>query len=219
MTLHTFKNHSDWLNASVDMIAAACKSGAAIVLAGGNTPKPVYEALAKKDGLNFSGVQFFQTDERYVSANDERSNQGMIQEAIKPALDNGATFVHLDTAKPIPDALSEYEEKIKSALPFSLVVLGMGEDGHVASLFRRGSSLHEETKLTANTHTYEFDVYERLTLTFPAIMSAKKLLLLLSGKKKQEALDQLFNKEFSVDDFPAKKLLEHPDLTIHFADV
>jgi 6-phosphogluconolactonase len=217
--LKSFTTESDWITASVDLITSVCKEKTHIALSGGKTPGAVYEVLAKRNDIPLDTVCFFQVDERYVPQTDENSNYKLINDSlIKPLGGKEKNFSYFDTSKPIEEALESYEAKLKEALPFDLTVLGLGTDGHTASLFKKGSALHETKKLVANTHTYEFSVYERLTLTFPAIMSSKKLMLLVSGKNKKEALDQLLHSDIPFEDFPAKKLLDHPDLSIHFGD-
>ena len=217
MNLKTFHNKKDWIDASVNFVAESCKSGSHIALSGGQTPRPVYVALSQKDDIPFETVCFFEVDERYVPPTDDNSNFKLINDSlIKPLGLSEKNFSYFDTSLTIKEALEAYEAKIKEAMPFDLCIVGLGADGHTASLFRKGSALHEKERLVANTHTYEFSVYERLTLTFPAIMSSKKLLLLVSGKKKKEVLDQLLESDLSVDEFPAKKLLDHEDLVVYF---
>ncbi len=217
--LETFTNEKDWIEASVQFFGQVINNNneARIAISGGKTPEPVYEALAEAE-LDFSGTKFYQVDERYVLENDLDSNKGMIMDSLKKAVAAGAEFHHFDTTLPIPEALENYQKTLEEAVPFDLCVLGIGTDGHIASLFRRGSAIFENKKLVANTHTYEFAVYDRLTITFPAIMPSQKLLLLVAGKNKKEVIEELLHKDFSIEDFPAKKLLEHPDLTIYFGD-
>lgn len=218
MSYHTFSTEKDFVSSSVKVISDIISGGSAkIGLSGGKTPLPVYRQLAN-ESLNFQATSFYVVDERYVDVSSSDSNYKMLVESLGSAIAESAGFFGFDTSLSKEESLRSYEEKLKSVMPLDLCILGLGTDGHVASLFRLGSALKETEKLVANTHTYEFAVYERLTMTFPAIMQSKKILLLVAGKKKKEVIDFLLHKDFSVDDFPAKKLLEHKNLEIYFGD-
>lgn len=208
--IKTFSSTDEFISESVAFIIRALQSGGSLVLSGGNTPTPVYEALAATQNIPFNKIHFFETDERYVSKNHPDSNARMIEETL------GYHITAFDTTKPIAEALDDYEKKIFPHQPFDLTMLGMGKDGHTASLFPHSPALHETKRLVAHTTTDAFAIRDRLTLTYPAILASRQILLLLRGKEKQSAIDTLLHSEVSFEDFPTKKLLEHPRLTIHF---
>lgn len=212
MIVRTFESEKNFITDSVEFVTQICVKDecASLALSGGSTPKPFYEALGARRDIPFDRIRFFEVDERYVPKTHPDSNAHLIETAL------GRPIIAFDTTKPISEALEEYEHIIRPYQPFGLAILGMGRDGHIASLFPRSPTLHETKRLVAHTTTDRFAVRDRLTLTFPAILASKRLLLLLSGKEKQAALDTLLHSDVSFDDFPAKKLVGHPRLTIHF---
>lgn len=217
MDLKIFADKPTFVTAGVDAITSICETidNSTIALSGGSTPRPVYEALATQKNLPWSQIIFFQTDERYVPANDPNSNRAMIQQTLLQAHQPKACHF-FDTTLPLDECLDRYEAAL---YPFDLCILGIGPDGHIASLFPHSAALEEDEHLVAHTTTDMFPVHDRLTITFPAILASKKIILLLGGKEKKAILDDLLYSKKSIDELPAKKLLEHPYLTIHFLKI
>lgn len=194
-----------------------------IALSGGSTPAAVFRELANEPILHSEHVTFYQVDERYVPANDLRSNHRLITEnLLEPAgLDRGH-LVAFDTTLPIEAAVEGYAKTIRSlgSPTFHLALLGIGPDGHTASLFPASATLQEEAELTAHTTTDTFEVYDRLTLTYPAILSSERLLILMSGATKRPIIESF--ERATVEDYaklPAAKLKSHPSVTLLFADI
>jgi 6-phosphogluconolactonase len=163
--------------------------------------------------LDWSRTELYQVDERYIPHSDSRSNFKLVDETIvsKVGAKLGGFFA-FETKLSINDSLDAYEHILSNKIihGFDLCILGIGPDGHTASLFPHSSALAETTQ------TDRFDVKDRLSLTFPAIMKSKKILVLLKGADKQTVIDTLQSGKKMVDEFPAMKLLEHDDLTIYF---
>lgn len=182
------------------------KNGARkIALSGGKTPVPIYKALGEKfQQKSFNGIEFFEVDERYVSVENSESNYKIITENLKQPVH------HFDTTIPIEKALEKYKEELPKD-NFDLIILGIGPDGHIASLFPHTAALNTNEPV-AHTQTDEFAVHDRLTLTFTEIMKAKNLLVLLNGKP--EILKELQHPSKTTEEFPANKLLEHRNLTV-----
>lgn len=204
MMIRLFNEENHFIQETVDQIVGALPDGkGTLALSGGSTPRKIYEALP-----SLPSVEFFQVDERYVPVTSDDSNHKLILDTINPE-----KFHAFDTSLPIEDSLDEYESQLPED-PFDLIILGIGTDGHTASLFP-GSDALEETRPVAYTTTDEFAVHDRLTITFPVIMKAKKLLVLLKGQEKQELLNKMTGTKNSVEELPAQKLLAHPNLDIH----
>ena len=202
MTIKTFKSETAWIRAVIDFIKS--KNPRTIALSGGNTPAPIYKALEKSLKLNkITTPKFFQVDERYVPKNHPDSNFKMIKQTLKPK-----TFHHFDISLTIKEALKKYDTELKT---FDLCILGIGEDGHTASLFPNSTALNSSAK-TAHTTTKNFPIKDRLTITFSTILKSKNILILL--KNKAEILRELKSPRKAASQFPALKLLKHKNLHV-----
>jgi len=213
MQIKKFDNLVLFINESADFVEQACKpidGSIKIALSGGSTPKPIYGNLALRE-MPFERIEFFQVDERYVDKKDFSSNYAMIIESFKKS--NLGSFYYFDTDLPIDDCLKKYASELPQQ--FDLAILGMGNDGHVASVFPYSPAIGINAKV-AHTLTDDFDIKDRLTVTLPMILKSKKLLLLLNNKK--AALDELLNGTKTVEEFPAKALLNHSDFTINYCN-
>lgn len=223
MKLCVFATFEDFVRASVEYIANVChrkKGIIRIALSGGDTPRPVYKALAHRKDIPFERIEFFQIDERYVPAKHKDSNHRLIRESLLDPLQKKGkkirNFHFFDTAFSIDEALKKYEKKLRGHWNFDLCVAGIGTDGHIASLFPRSVALQEKKKFVAHTTTQQFAVLDRLTLTFSKIVKSKKILVLLQGEKKKKIIKDIKDKGKSTIDMPAKNLLKHPSMVIYY---
>ncbi len=219
MKLCKFATRNEWQEAALDAICDVLSHDehVSIGLSGGSTPKPIYEALAARI-LQDVHAHLVTIDERYVGIESPESNQHMIKEAFGSELADGrVTILSFDTQLGIPLSVSSFAKALELVLPLDLIVLGMGPDGHIASLFPHSDAL-QDTGTAVHATTEEFAVRDRLSVTMPVIMQAKKLLLLVAGSSKQEALTTLLEGDVDAESFPAKAILEHPDLTILFSE-
>ena len=178
---------------------ATCDRGqCTIVLAGGSTPKALYEAIAKEN-LPWEKIHVFWGDERYVPQSHPDSNQGMARRAWLDKVDIPAGNIHpmpTDAGDPALDAQkyeAELEQFFKSGAGkfpvFDIVLLGMGDDGHTASLFPHTEALQVRDRKVAVGNSYG---QPRLTLTVPLINQARCVIFIALGANKQSALAQVF---------------------------
>ncbi|MGK7889798.1 MAG: 6-phosphogluconolactonase [Leptolyngbyaceae cyanobacterium] len=177
--------------------AIATKGQCTLVLAGGSTPKPLYEALAQCD-IDWSKLHVFWGDERYVPVDHPDSNEGMARQAWLDQVSIPPGNIH-----PMPTTMADpaiaaqaYHQDIEAffqletgVLPaFDVVLLGMGDDGHTASLFPHTPALSVCDRLvTVGDKQGE----PRLTLTIPLLNQAHCVIFLVAGANKQTALQQV----------------------------
>ncbi len=206
---------------SAAFIADVCRSAendCYIGLAGGKTPKPVYQLFGQED-IDPTRIHLFLTDERYVPHDNAESNYHMIETSLLKQHEGQWGSVHaFDTERSIDDALSQYEVEVQ-AIPegsFDLLVLGVGPDGHIASLFP-GFVVLDTPAHIVHTTTDVHSVHDRLTITAPVIMNAKKVLVLLSGQEKKAVFDELSSQTRNVSEFPAHILQTHRDATLYYS--
>lgn len=172
----------------------------AVALAGGATPRPLYRLLASdfRQQIPWTSVHVFWGDERFVAAGDPRRNEAMIRDALIDRVPCPASNVH-----PVPahatsadEAARQYEADLRHHFAadwprFDLVLLGLGADGHTASLFPGSPALNERTRW-AVAATVPADPPERVTLTFPVFNAAASVHVLVTGSNKADALRRVF---------------------------
>ncbi len=184
-----------------------------VALSGGSTPKLLFHNLIKyyKNTLDWNKINFFWSDERYVPLDDPESNAGMaFTELFDPLEQEDLNIYPVDTSlSPSEEAAEAYERLILSIHPplqpvprFDLILLGMGDDGHTASLFPETEALHENSKLISANWVPKFEKW-RITFTFPLINSAKNVIFLVSGANKAEIVRDIFN---NSKDYPAAQV-------------
>jgi 6-phosphogluconolactonase len=174
--------------------AIAARGSFSIALSGGNTPRPVYQRLAST-ALDWARVHVFFGDERCVPPGDARSNYHMARGALIDHAPIPAENVHRMRGEDPPEAAAEaYAVELRSALGtggrLDLVLLGLGHDGHTASLFP-GLAAVTETERAAMAAYVEFVGMWRLTLTPPTINAARRVAFLVSGDDKAEVLHRV----------------------------
>ncbi len=192
----------EWRRISTDAVAR--RGYFAVALSGGRSPVPLYRALAARHDIRAWGkTHFFLADERFVPATDADSNYRMLRETLLNAVDIPAPNVY-PVSTELPDtesAARKYEEKLISffglgggELPvFDLVLLGLGADGHTASLFPGSRALQEKRRLVEAAILGDIR-HDRVTLTLPVINRAKNVLFIVTGKEKAEVLHEVAEK-------------------------
>jgi 6-phosphogluconolactonase len=179
-----------------------------VALAGGSTPKALYELLAARyrNALDWSGIHVFFSDERTVPPDHESSNYRMAYEALLSCVPAGS--VHRMRGELDPgEAAVLYEKELTAFFGgpprFDLVLLGLGEDGHTASLFPRTPALDVNDRWAVENPVQKLET-TRLTLTVTAINTARKVTFLVAGKGKAEALKEVLEGDAHPRDYPAK---------------
>jgi 6-phosphogluconolactonase len=172
-----------------------------VALSGGSTPKSLYTLLASpgyKEGLPWQSIHLFWGDERCVPPDHPESNFRMVKEALLSKVDIPADNIHRMAGEKTPElAAAEYEETLKrffrlsnGALPrFDLILLGIGEDGHTASLFPASDALSETKHLVVAPYVEKLGAY-RLTLTLPVLNHGAAIVFLVAGENKAGAIKQ-----------------------------
>lgn len=202
MKLHPYMNENEFwtgaLKATLKAIeeALATHGHARIGLAGGSTPKKLYEMLSHEN-LPWEKLTWILVDERYVPADDEESNLRMISSALfKPAHIPEENRVFFDTSLPSLESVKSmasrlhFLEKYRAPL-FDLLILGAGKDGHIASLFEGDSSMFSPEYSYAAEAPVVYETTERLTVSLAALCKANKALLLLKGNEKKPVIQAL----------------------------
>jgi len=213
MNIIKYNDEKQFTKKAIEIIHNSCKDEQTCTLAisGGNTPQDIYRQLGDSE-VSFDNTKIYLVDERYVPLDHTKSNTKAIYENLITDT-NPLEYNYFDTSLPIEEALKKYEKRLPKK-PFDLCILGIGTDGHTASLFPESPALQETTRPVAHTQTDQNEIKDRLTLTFPKILSSKKILVLLKGKEKEAILETLQNPPPQFELFPAKKLLEHQNVTV-----
>jgi len=188
-----------------------------VALSGGSTPKALYARLALPayaEQIPWHRVHLFWGDERCVAPDHPESNYGMVQESLLSKINIPAENVHRMPGEKEPQiAAVEYEAELKrffelsdGALPrFDLILLGLGEDGHTASLFPGSEALNETDHLVAATYLEKLKAH-RLTLTLPVLNEGAEVVFLIAGASKAGIVKELLGRQESAMSYPAAKI-------------
>jgi 6-phosphogluconolactonase len=196
-----------WITCAENAIAA--HGAFYVALSGGSTPKALYQMLtmpANRARVNWSRVHLFWGDERMAPLDSLESNYFMAMQTSLLDLVPEAQIHPMIAQEPLDLNASVYEKKIAEILgshSFDLIMLGMGEDGHTASLFPHTAALEEKSRLVIANEIPQKKTW-RLTLTFPCINRAENIAFYVIGSSKKEMLDKvLFN---PLAHLPAQKI-------------
>lgn len=221
--VHILPDEKTWVErvgqAIVDVLNTAIETQgqATMALSGGNTPRPVYAYLADLPAwkIRWSHVHLFWGDERYVPYNDPRSNYRMAMETFIEHVPIPPENVH-----PMPTymrhadlAAKAYESTLraffKESAAFDLTLLGLGEDCHTASLFPHTPALHEQERWVVPNQGPDV---ERLTLTYPALNSSRRVFFLVKGGGKASTVQRVLQQALDIEECPAKGIQPRGEL-------
>ena len=212
--IRVFENSRELARAAAETFAEEAaqnireKGSFSVALAGGSTPKALYELLATeyRGALVWEKVHAFFGDERTVPPDHEDSNYRMAYEALLSRVPVGS--VHRMRGELDPrEAATLYEQELRTFFDgpprFDLVLLGIGEDGHTASLFPSTPALDVTDRFVTENPVEKLGTV-RLTLTVPAINAAKKVIFLAAGEGKARALEEILEGHANPREYPAK---------------
>lgn len=176
-----------------------------VALSGGKTPGDFFRRLAVRPDLPWEKTHIFQVDERFVSPTDRESNLFFIRETLTKGVSIPSKNIHPITTEGISleESAKEYEEELRrffstETLPrFDLIMLGIGEDGHTASLFPESPCLHEMKRLVVSV-VAKVPPRERISLTLPVINNARAAVFLITGKNKAPIFEKILKEKDSA---------------------
>jgi 6-phosphogluconolactonase len=186
-----------------------------VALSGGSTPIALHALLAAspyRERVAWDRVQFYWGDDRCVPPDDEQSNYRMARETLLEPLGIPASQIHrMRTELPPPEAADLYEQELRAtfnlaagALPrFDFNLLGMGPDGHTASLFPHTAALTETQRLVVANEVPQLQT-TRITLTPPAINASATIVFLIAGADKADALHKVLRGPVNPEQYPSQ---------------
>jgi 6-phosphogluconolactonase len=198
-----------------------CCGSFTLVLAGGKTPRPLYELLGASSfhgRMDWRSIHVFWGDERWVPPDHPDSNFGMAAKSLLAHIDIAAANLHpITTNLATPEeAAAAYEKELRdffiNVMPrksgFDMILLGMGKDGHIASLFPGSAAMDINDRLVAAVQAPDASpAVERITLTLPALNRAKDVLFLISGREKMQIMQSIIEEPTeSVQLYPAARV-------------
>ncbi|MBM3498433.1 MAG: 6-phosphogluconolactonase [Armatimonadetes bacterium] len=203
--------------------ARRCGPGFRIAVSGGSTPQPLYRLLASpeyRDGLPWADTHLFFADERAVPPDSPDSNFGLVESLLLSHVPLAPGHVHRmrGEAEDLQAAAKDYEWELAATCEFDrgsreprldVVLLGIGDDGHTASLFRGSEALREEDRWVAANYV-PGPATPRLTLTYPVLAAAGELVFLVSGAGKAGIVRRVLEGD---PDLPATRAACHPRAT------
>jgi len=210
----------DLARAAAELFVVRCREAIeqrgvfTVALSGGSTPKFLFELLADsnepfREQIPWSNIHFFWSDERHVPPDHPDSNYRMANEAMLSRVPVAKNHVHRVPSEN-PDAeevASEYEhtliETTQQSLPqLDLILLGLGPDGHTASIFPGSEVLHETKRLVAAPWVEKFQTY-RITMTLPLLNNGASIVFLVSGAEKAKILNEVLE---GPEKYPAQAI-------------
>ena len=180
----------DPVGEAAQILADAARTGGAVALSGGGTPGPAYRRAAELEP-DWSRVEIFFADERCVPPDDERSNFRLVNDALG---DVGATIHRVEGELQPEEAAARYDELVRGRI-LDVALLGIGADGHTASLFPNAPTLDERDRAAVAAAAAMEPLVPRVTLTLPVLNAARLAVFLVTGAEKRDATARAFGSE------------------------
>ncbi|MBZ0115236.1 MAG: 6-phosphogluconolactonase [Thermoanaerobaculia bacterium] len=197
-------------------------SQATLAVSGGRTPTPFFRHLRERE-IPWDRVTITLVDDRWVDANHPDSNEGLVRRELLAGQATAAAFVGMKTAAGTPAAAqAEVDARLRSLRPFDVVVLGMGNDGHTASLFPGATNLADALDPAGQDTVVAIDPpaaqHSRLSMTLSTILESSNVLILLTGQEKWDTYRRA-RLPGPFGELPIRALLSrfHPDVQIYWA--
>lgn len=204
-----------------DALSAAAATGEHVVLTGGSSPRHAYQLAAAQNPQSWQGAKLWFSDERCVDPEDDLSNYKMVRESLLDPLEGRGVEIEfcrrIFGERGYEDGALEYERDLEhagggpGAIRFELVLLGVGSDGHICSMFPGQESLEERSRFVAGVPEAGLEPFvPRVTLTFAALSHAKRVLVLATGEGKADPIAAAFAEDAPrTTAVPASLLAEH----------
>ena len=217
-SIHIYKTEKELLNAIANYFIQSAKESIEtdgqfnVALSGGNSPKKLYQLLSStlyKNKVEWKKVNFFFGDERYVPENDSQRNSLMVEDSLfLPLHISKSQIFKVDTTLSPDNAAAAYFDLIQShfkekPIQFDLILLGLGDNAHTASLFPFTAVLTEKSINFKSVFLKEQQVY-RITMTAPLINQSKKIAFLVYGKDKAIAVSEILEGDVDTNKYPAQ---------------
>ena len=221
-TIRIYANKETLTQAAADVVLDSYREAVGkhgdftFVLSGGSTPRALFQLLAGpaySSEIDWAKVFIFWGDERSVPPDHADSNYRMAKETLLDRVLLPPDNIYRILAEQPPDqAAQAYDETLRQffgsradARHFDLILLGMGDDGHTASLFPHTAALNETERLVVANHVPQLDTW-RITLTYPAINGAARVAFLVSGAGKATRLKAVLEGPTQPDDLPSQRI-------------
>lgn len=216
--ISVYAGYEELSRAAAELFVTECRQTVrergrfSVVLSGGHTPRHTYELLTQPEyarRVPWTDVHVFWTDERCVSPDDPESNQRMAHEALLDHVPIPAHQVHPILCAQHPQGAAERRELelrkfFADRTPrFDLIILGLGDNGHTASLFPGSTVLKDRERWVADVHV-PGEGPNRVTMTAPLINQARRVVFLVSGAKKAQALHEVLEGPLDPNRLPAQ---------------
>ncbi len=173
-----------------ELLAETARRGETLVLTGGSTPELAYTHAAAAEA-NWGRASVWWGDERCVPPEDVRSNFGLARRSLLDRLAQKPDVHRIRGELPPAEAAAEYDEELEG-VTLDLLLLGLGPDGHVASLFPGSPQLADRVRRVATGPASLSPFVDRVTMTLPTLLSARRIVFLVAGKDKAAAVERSF---------------------------